>query len=234
MLLDGVKEYFYTSIVQGVEPDITERMIEQLQPIMHKLIVDDRMNIVGVVTDNARNVTNAANAIAKEYGLFHMGCVAHQIQLIVHTFLKLEEVEPVKKTARKLIKLFLSNKHLRFRLHHRTRLCILGYSNVRWNSELRAFFRLLHLQKHIEYALHGNDVLSEVHGVMSKNLSSVCEVLKFFESKTNQIQKSKSNLFNAYLTYRHIQSQLRAFDGEHSFRGTILEPVVFQEVLGPV
>lgn len=66
-------------IVPRYEIVSAERIVMSIRPILHNLITERDINVIGIVLDNAPNVTLAAENLSAGFGLFAMSSVAHQI-----------------------------------------------------------------------------------------------------------------------------------------------------------
>lgn len=136
LLTDG-QAYYFNSINMRHSSD-TDESIQLFLSQNIEVLKRRGLNIVGIVCDNAANVTAAGKVVAEKYGLVHVGCAAHQLQLITNTFLNYKLVNDELHVFTGIVNEFQGNKRLRHLLDKRTKYRILKENTTRWNGRYYA------------------------------------------------------------------------------------------------
>ena len=135
-------EYYFDAITQEFEIDSADSQLDAMKPMLTKLM-NAGAPIIAVVVDNANNVQAACGKLEKEFDVFSLGCIAHQIQLIVKKLCTFRKLKPLITAATDIIAFCASNRAFKRALQAKTNLVALKYTAVRWNSLYTAFKRLL-------------------------------------------------------------------------------------------
>jgi hypothetical protein len=225
LLTDG-KPYFYTMVNKRFEVDTLANIKKFLSQIIKELF-EKEVNLVGIVCDNAANVTAAARDVGIEYGLIHAGCTAHQIQLIVNSFITNQTISEGINKFRKGIDTFPKHKYLIAALHARTKLRLRNECLTRWNGTLFALQRLIQLRSHIEE-------INKIHHSFDLEdsdwdfVQDVVKVLSFFEELSDIIQSDCSTLYTACRIYFRMAEKIAYFDSAHPFVTEVMRTIRFK------
>lgn len=239
MLMDGVHEYYYTTINEGYQPDTYQTEVQFIEPLLKRLRDVNNIHIVGIVTDNAGNVTRASQTMADNLGMIRMGCAAHQLQLIVMRFLDLAQLNGKMQIFYKIIGTFVDNKKFRNALHLATNTVLQKPNRTRWYSHFMSFSKLQELKVYILAALRadpiGHRILETVDDETWAILDDVVLFLKFMKDLVDSLQSSHGTLYAVTQCYATINSRLRTYESQPNryFKSDTIKQLRWKSELDP-
>jgi Protein of unknown function (DUF 659)/hAT family C-terminal dimerisation region len=233
LLLTVGHAHYWTSINCGNQPDTTDSECRLIGAVITELRDKHHIEVYGIVCDNTNNVKAAAARLASKFGLVHMGCAAHQIQLIVHRFLSEPALAAALRKFDGIIQSFKSTKALRNALNENTHKRILAPNSTRWSSTYAAYCRIHELRSILDSLTINNQLQFNVSGPEWQLLTDVNSVLKFFADITNDMQADNNHICQTHRAYMAINRKLASFEASNQFISPTLQSYPWQGWLQP-
>jgi hypothetical protein len=178
-------------------------------------------------------VKSAAGQLAAKYGLIHMGCAAHQVQLIVQKFLAQPQLAAALETFSSIIQSFKATKSLRKSLNDCTHKRIIAPNSTRWNSTHAAYVRLHELRPVLDELMHEGSRAFNVSASAWQLLTEVNSVLKFFAEITDRMQSDNNSICRTHRAYLAINAKIASFGTSNQFVSQLLQTYPWQPWLQP-
>jgi hypothetical protein len=204
-LLTVDKNYYWQTINVGKGADTSAKETEEIGKVLREL-KQLHIPVHGIVCDNAGNVQSAAGQLSDTYQLIHLGCAAHQLQLMVEAFLGEIAVKDGLIVFDDLIAKLAhqkNSKKLRHILSLHTRLTVVTPNETRWFGRLYSYRRLEELRPFLVHFTSAE--LADTPTQQNwEFLTDVIAVLESFLEISDVLQSDHNTIWHTYQSYRKI------------------------------
>lgn len=214
--------FFLTSITNKYsEKNSADWLLARIQPYVKYLIEKHRLQIIAVVTDNGSNMVKLGEMMEKEFGIVHLPCAAHLLQLMVKKLIAHKEFKDAICAMLNLMQLFKTKKEYRSRLlmyqlrstrpdgSKATPLRLVKPNDTRWSSTYYCIRRLLALEDVVRRVMLNED------GALTDNewttLKLLVKLLKPFQMATDMVQADSANLLDCYTALKLVNEHVECF-----------------------
>lgn len=226
VLVSKCARYLYKSINNQHNSATTTILLSHFDGIIQDLLVQQKLNLCGIVCDNARNVALVGNTASRKYGIIHIGCAAHQIQLVCKSIIEHPCMKELTAKVNGIVRSFRNNQQLLAMLSRQTNKKMIQATTVRWNSQLFVFQRFIDLREVLTtIAVSRPDV-----SILSQEwtqIIDVVKVLKYFQQATSCVQSESATLYSTARIFRRIEEKLQLLN---SIKLTYFSSPEFQQL----
>jgi hypothetical protein len=208
--LDSATADYLASMISSVAADVEQADIR----------------VVGIVSDNARNMTNGVDLVCSRppHFFFPIRCAAHGVNLVMKDLLDRKGPGPLAASfefMEQVVASFQGSQDLRRALlEHQEHLGLhkplklIKPSETRWNSQLRAMIRIEKLQEYVKLALSQSDQQWVRDDLQWKKLKEAIQVLKPFQIALDTVQKDKATCLGAWKAIECLRQDLGKLEKE--------------------
>ena len=111
----------------------TEYIYNKVGPVVQHLL-EHKLRLVAIVTDNEASMIAATRKIRNIYGLVDIPCAAHTIQLIVYDMFKIDFIKTFNKHIDTLFQYYTSDKSMKKVFYNNNTRQLRKPNTTRWNS----------------------------------------------------------------------------------------------------
>lgn len=210
--------FYLTSVVNKLsQKNTAEWLFDRIAPYIQALIDNHHIQIVAVVTDNGSNMMLLGSMLEKRFGILHLPCAAHLLQLMVKKVLGNDVFKDAISATLNLMQLFKNNKVYRSRLLKQqfaerpncTPYRLVKPNDTRWSSMYYCCRRLLSLEMVVRKVMLNEDgALTDEHWTTLKHL---VKLLKPFQVATDMLQRDDATLIDCYRAIQMINNHVGCF-----------------------